>query len=1094
MASTSRSTRGTTPTGSRPSAKAGDSDRPTRPASKDSLRQKALKKAEEAPKPDAEEQLKALQSNFEELRAQVTCQICMRLLYQPYTISCGHTYCYSCLCTWFASNVSNKTKKTCPDCRSVVTQIPAPAYAVRSIATVFYSRPDLLLPGETVEQHETLRKEEADIVQQDKDNQDPRSGGLFKGVFATQPAIPRPIVDFQDGVERCPMCAWELEDGHCEQCGLFFDENGEVTWGDSFAGFSDGSERDLSSEEMASEMDMEDGFDYDEEMDAWDEYPDVPGDFMLQRWIGHGMPPQAHGAPRRRMTHSEAGSRRSHAQSIISDMYTEEMDTVEEEDEDGEEDSSMNDFIDDDEVRPASTSRSSSSAPSVTPQPPPSRVRVTAARARRVVESETSSTISSVIEEEDEDEEDEGPIRRGQRNPTQARLLNRANGRNNAPLRRRTVASSTSTETSNEQDLDEDTQALLRADGWLLQHDGPDEEMDEDDMSDGGQTTVGWDATANSNERLRMGGSLTPTADRPRPNAPSNALRNSPIRPPSRAGNNRFPDGSRGLRRRSSVLSTATAQLEDGEADDDNSDLDQDGDVAMAMHSLRTRRSRAQMRSLAALNQNNFNNRFSNRGFSQANPIDLDADDNSDSSQRGSGRYDARISIFFRDHQQALQDLQRPGTLIDLESRSTTPIPRPRTANRNRPSPAPQYSPFNAPAPARLRTPLMDNTSSSVAGARVLTSPPRRALFHGPASTTPEASNGPIIERVASESSASNASSVVLTPSSTTPGSQSSANVTSQAQILATADTVERPPSRMARPPSAAGRRTPGFSPVFPNFPHSNIGLNQAARIGQRNPWAPFVQQQQHGVRPRNSRPVLRDQSSTATLRPVASRVNIRENVNPPQTMRAQASRADLRHQPSRRRLNNQASTRTLRASEYARPPQPMAPSVGPVSPQAPRPRLTSDERELRVREVVNDRMRVLANTRNNPFAPENRRPNYSSAASSATAGPSSPHHVRSNSNESVASAHSSGTANAASAPPGLGRRRSNRNMAAVPPPGVLSPSQGSFSPPSTTYTNTYFRARQGSFAGSSPSANESPLSPNGRGHMVAATGQLIGL
>lgn len=833
---------------------------------------------------------------------------------------------------------------------------------------------------------------------------------------------------------------------------------------------------------------MEDGFDYDESMDGWDEYPDDPGSLMLQRWIDHGMPPHAHRAPRRRMTHSEAGSRRSHTQSIISDMYTEEMDTVAEEDEDeeGDEDSSMNDFIDDDEVRPAS----SSTASSVTPQPPPSRARATG-RARRVVESESSSTISSVIEEEDEDEEDQGPIRRGQRNPIQARLLNRANGRTTAPLRRRTVASSTSTDASNEQDLDEDTQALLRADGWLLQHDGPDEEMEEDDESDGGQTTVGWAATANSNERLRMGGSLTPTADHPRPNAPNNAPRAAPIRPPSRTGNNRFPDGSRGLRRRSSVLSTATAQLEDGEADDDNSDLDQDGDVAMAMHSLRTRRSRAQMRSLAALNQPHFNNRFSNRGFSQANPIDLDTDDNSDSSQRGSGRYDARISIFFRDHQLALQDLQRPGALIDLESRSTTPIPRPRTANRNRPSPAPQFSPFNAPPPARLRTPLIDNPTNNLASPRVLTSPPRRALFHGPSSTTAGASNGPTTERAPSESSGSNASGVVLTPGSSTPASQGSANVSSQAQTLAAANVVERPPSRMARPPSAAGRRTPGFSPVLPNFPHSNIGLNPA-RIGQRNPWAPLLQQQQHGIRPRNSRPVLRDQSSTATLRPVASRVNIRDTANPPQNMRTQASRADLRHQTSRRRLNNQASTRTLRASEFARPPQAMAPNMGPVSPQAPRPRYTLDERQSLAREVVNDRVRALHSL--NPFVSETRRTNYSSSATSTIAGPSSPHHVRTNSNESIASAHSSTTAHAAPAQPALLRRRSNRNMATAPPPGVLSPSQGSFSPPSTTYTNTYFRPRQGSFTGSSPSAHESPLSPNGRGHMAAATGQLIGL
>lgn len=50
------------------------------------------------------QQLKALKSEFDSLRSHLTCKICDRLLYQPYTISCGHTYCYTvrrapCRCT-----------------------------------------------------------------------------------------------------------------------------------------------------------------------------------------------------------------------------------------------------------------------------------------------------------------------------------------------------------------------------------------------------------------------------------------------------------------------------------------------------------------------------------------------------------------------------------------------------------------------------------------------------------------------------------------------------------------------------------------------------------------------------------------------------------------------------------------------------------------------------------------------------------------------------------------------------------------------------------------------------------------------------------
>jgi hypothetical protein len=128
MPSNSRAGRGGTPTASRSASKLIDQDKPTRAASKDSLKQKMLSKKDEPTQPSrADEQLKALKSEFDSLRSHLTCKICDRLLYQPYTISCGHTYCYTCLCTWF---VANKARKTCPDCRIVVKDLPAPAYVV----------------------------------------------------------------------------------------------------------------------------------------------------------------------------------------------------------------------------------------------------------------------------------------------------------------------------------------------------------------------------------------------------------------------------------------------------------------------------------------------------------------------------------------------------------------------------------------------------------------------------------------------------------------------------------------------------------------------------------------------------------------------------------------------------------------------------------------------------------------------------------------------------------------------------------------------------------------------------------------------------
>ena len=72
--------------------------------------------------------LQILEGDLDDLRQIITCRVCINPLYEPYTLSCGHTFCYGCLCQWFARD---RMKKTCPDCRTAVNAQPAPAYLVR---------------------------------------------------------------------------------------------------------------------------------------------------------------------------------------------------------------------------------------------------------------------------------------------------------------------------------------------------------------------------------------------------------------------------------------------------------------------------------------------------------------------------------------------------------------------------------------------------------------------------------------------------------------------------------------------------------------------------------------------------------------------------------------------------------------------------------------------------------------------------------------------------------------------------------------------------------------------------------------------------
>ena len=84
---------------------------------------------------------------------------------------------------------------------------------------IFISRAELLPEGETLEDHKIWQHEEADIVEKDKKSTG-RGGGLFGGRFRHS-LRHSAIRDDEDGVDRCPLCAWELSgDGYCTSCGF----------------------------------------------------------------------------------------------------------------------------------------------------------------------------------------------------------------------------------------------------------------------------------------------------------------------------------------------------------------------------------------------------------------------------------------------------------------------------------------------------------------------------------------------------------------------------------------------------------------------------------------------------------------------------------------------------------------------------------------------------------------------------------------------------------------------------------------------------------------------------------------------------------
>ena len=102
--------------------------------------------------------------------------------------------------------------------------MPAPSYVIKEMTNVFVARSELLPDGETLEQHAQWQKEEADIVRNDRNDGDTRTGGLFRGCFDDRQVLGA-FYDREDDVERCPSCGWEVDDGICAGCGYNTNNN-----------------------------------------------------------------------------------------------------------------------------------------------------------------------------------------------------------------------------------------------------------------------------------------------------------------------------------------------------------------------------------------------------------------------------------------------------------------------------------------------------------------------------------------------------------------------------------------------------------------------------------------------------------------------------------------------------------------------------------------------------------------------------------------------------------------------------------------------------------------------------------------------------
>ncbi|KAI9893966.1 MAG: hypothetical protein M1814_004736 [Vezdaea aestivalis] len=965
--------------------------------------------------------IKTLKADIETLRSIVTCKICTRLLYEPYTVSCGHTFCYFCLRQWFSEH---QTKKTCPECRADVKQPPAPAFLVRELMETFISRTELLPAEESVDDHRRLRQEANDCVENDRVNKDPRHGGLFRGCFKVDPPgsrAVRAVRDQEDGVDRCPVCGWEIEGNRCAGCGLGFDHDGNAILGrGSFSGPSEYSSAPSyrSEEDFDHDMDIE-GFpeEYDYEYgpsmgsgySVSDQYFAAIGDSVysipLQRELAHGNIQR----PSRPASRSSYNSRIQRYAQSNSDMWPSEdgsMATVEEVDEDEDEDETESTDLDGFVVGTDVSDLSSHSMTSASlghgsshfgvqsngqPRSTPPNNSVPSHPSSHSMSQSPLAPITGLSHFREESFDEGGPISSGRRrrrvsSPTLIRphrfgpiALSVSNG-----------AGSEENEMDNEEsELEEDEQALL---GYLpLEHDDANGSMEyesgEDDDDDDAMTTIGVDSpSSHAAEIACLGGSITPTANRPHPT----------IRPPSRGTTTfRGRDVSRGLRRKGSTVSVSNY---DDEADDDESDFERLELARSGTNHGRHDGSQVSGSSSRRPSTSGGTENIRTQGNSVNDAIEVDSDSTSDQSIQPARRrrsqpvrapeYNPRISMLFAQHQSDMDSVNSSIGSSEMGSRSRTPVARPRTANRNRGI----HQSYHTASPSqsnRDQSVLLSGGSSSGLpfndpSMRQSVNPPDTVGFaEGESSSRASAGISSFVTTRPTLTSnllgsTQSRNTRPTTPLSSNGNAFSPTSVGSSLSPRSVASIPDRPVSRAAvtninsnyqsRPGSGQGRSHGasnielGRSTVALARPFNGVGLPRS----RPHPWTHLIS------RPSNAR--LREAPSNATLRARSSRSHMRnqsisspntdhQSANSSPTVRPQLSRSSLTHVPSHQRLRTRHSSRALQATQQALGSNPVSgPSQGlmtsppdPAAINAVR-QLSAEERRQRGIEMVRQR------------------------------------------------------------------------------------------------------------------------------------------
>lgn len=151
------------------------------------------------------------------MSSSIACTICQEIMFTPFILNCGHSFCYNCLKEWF------KNRQECPLCRAKLKRPPQVNLTLRDIVNGFTT---ILDSAQVNKSKEMLLKDYENDVSEHN---------LFHRTFNN---LIETTLDRSDGVPRCSRCLWEAHGSSCLNCGATFIDDRESDEGEDLY-FSD---------------------------------------------------------------------------------------------------------------------------------------------------------------------------------------------------------------------------------------------------------------------------------------------------------------------------------------------------------------------------------------------------------------------------------------------------------------------------------------------------------------------------------------------------------------------------------------------------------------------------------------------------------------------------------------------------------------------------------------------------------------------------------------------------------------------------------------------------------------------------------------